>query len=245
MKQWKTKSGYEIIQVLSGRSNVFLLWNGEINILIDTSVSRAWPKLQKKLDKLAIHKIDYLILTHAHYDHAANAGRIKETFNSKVVIQRKEERYLSNGDNILPQGTTLFTRPLVHLLGRRLLPGLKYPPCKPDLLIDTHYDLRALGFTASLIHTPGHTAGSMSLIVDDEIAIVGDTMFGVFKWSVFPPYAEDIALMIHSWGKLLETKCSVFLPSHGTGKSRSLLQKDYHNRIKKLQLTTKDDATPQ
>lgn len=78
MKRWKTNSGYEIIQILSGRSNVFLLTNGEKNILIDTSVSRLWNRLQLKIDKLGINTIDYLILTHTHFDHAANANQIKK-----------------------------------------------------------------------------------------------------------------------------------------------------------------------
>jgi len=110
---------------------------------------------------------------------------------------------------------------------------LKYDPCEPDLVIDSDYDLTEMGFNAYLTHTPGHTAGSVSLIVDDEIAVVGDTMFGVFSRSVFPPYADDKELMVKSWGKLLETKCSEFLPSHGTANSRSIVRKDYDKRIKK------------
>lgn len=62
MKRWRTKSGYDIIMILSGRSNVFLLTNGEKNILIDTSVSRLWNRLQQKLDKLGINSIEYLIV---------------------------------------------------------------------------------------------------------------------------------------------------------------------------------------
>ncbi|MCX6243685.1 MAG: hypothetical protein NTU98_03175 [Bacteroidetes bacterium] len=33
-----------------------------------------------------------------------------------------------------------------------------------------------------------------------------------------------------SWGKLLETDCSWFIPSHGTANSRSLVQEDYNKR---------------
>jgi glyoxylase-like metal-dependent hydrolase (beta-lactamase superfamily II) len=99
-------------------------------------------------------------------------------------------------------------------------------------LVDSHFDLIGFGFNAYLIHTPGHTIGSMSLIIDNEIAIVGDTMFGVFKLSVFPPYAEDTEKMIKSWGKLLETNCSIFIPSHGTENCRSLVQQDYNRRVK-------------
>jgi glyoxylase-like metal-dependent hydrolase (beta-lactamase superfamily II) len=232
MKTWKTKSGYEIIRLLSGRSNAFLLTNGEKNILIDTSVSRLWSRFQHRLKRLGIAGIDYLILTHAHFDHAANANKIKEKYKTTVIVQKEEANYLANGDNILPKGTTILTKPIVNVLGKRLFSRFKYEPCQPDILVDSEYDLSTLGFNAYLIHTPGHTAGSMSLIIDYELAIVGDAMFGVFKWSVFPPFAEDEKLMIKSWGKLLQTKCHVFIPSHGTANIRSLVQKDYNKRNK-------------
>ena len=234
MKKWITKSGYKIIQILSGRSNVFLLTNGKRNILIDTSVARLWSKLLKQLKKLNINEIDYLFLTHAHFDHAANANKIKETFNCKVLIQSNEEDYLAMGENILPKGTSFLTRPIVNILGKRFFYKFRYEPCKPDIVIDSPYNLKELGFNAYLLHTPGHTIGSMSLIIDDEIAIVGDTMFGVFKWSVFPPYAQDIDKMIRSWGKLLETGCAEFLPSHGASNKRIIVQKDYYKRRKRI-----------
>lgn len=234
MKRWKTKSGYEIIRILSGRSNVFLLTNGAKNILIDTSVSHLWNRLQRKLEKSGIKTIDYLILTHAHFDHAANANKIRKKYNALVIIQKEEAGYLSNGDNIMPKGTTLFTRPIVNISGKRLFSIFKYEPCKYDLLVDSCLDLKNLGFAGYLMHTPGHTIGSMSLIVDNEVAMVGDCMFGVFKWSVFPPYAENPEQLIQSWGKLLETNCSLFLPSHGSENSRSLVQKDYDKRKNRI-----------
>ncbi|HOV10530.1 MAG TPA: MBL fold metallo-hydrolase [Bacteroidales bacterium] len=232
MKSWKTKSGYEIIRILSGRSNVFLLTNGQKNVLIDSSVSRLWKKLVKKLDKLGIHSIDYLILTHAHFDHAGNANQIQKKFDAFVIIQKEEAPCLSNGDNILPGGTTIFTRPIMNLFGKRLFSRFKYKPCKCNLMVDSCLDLKAFGFNAYLMHTPGHTIGSMSLIVDDEIAIVGDSMFGVFKWSVFPPFAENAEQMIKSWGKLLATNCTWFIPSHGNANNRLSVESDYKKRIK-------------
>ena len=232
MKKWRTKNGIEIIQILSGRSNVFLLSNGKMNILVDTSVARLWGELQNRLDLLGVKIIDYLILTHSHFDHAANAALIKEKYKAKVILQRKEERYLTDGENILPKGTILFTQLIVSLLGKHLFKILRYQSCKPDILVESQYDLKEFGENVYLTHTPGHTIGSMSLVVDDEISLVGDTMFGVFKWSVFPPYAEDKEMLIKSWGKLLETSCGIFLPSHGTPNKRSLVQRDYNQRTK-------------
>lgn len=230
MKRWNTKNGYEIIKILSGMSNVFLLTNGEKHVLIDTSTASMWNRLQQKLAKLGINSIDYLILTHAHYDHAGNANQIKNKFGALVIIHEEETACLSNGDTILPCGTMILTRFIVNVFGRRLSSRFKYEPCRHDILVDSCFDLKNFGFNAYLMHTPGHTTGSMSLIIDDEIAIVGDCMFGVFKWSVFPPFADDSNQLIKSWGKLLSTNCSTFLPSHGTANKRSLVEYDYKKR---------------
>lgn len=124
MRKWKTKSGYEIFQIIDGRSNVFLLTNGTRNILIDTSVSRLWNKLQKQLQKLKIKDIDCLVLTHSHFDHAANAYRIKEKFNASVIIHKDEAEYLIRGDNIPPKGTIFFSRLIVNALSKFIFSAL-------------------------------------------------------------------------------------------------------------------------
>lgn len=230
MKKWNTKSGSEIIKILSGRSNVFLLTNGKNNILIDTGTGFMWDRLVKVLDQINVNRIDYLILTHTHFDHAANSARIKEKYNAKVIVHKDEASYLISGENISIKGTNLVTRLIVNLLAKRILSVTRFEPCKSNILVDTDFDLSFSGFNAIIMHTPGHTSGSVSVIIDNEIAIVGDTMFGVFKWSVFPPYANDTKQMIKSWGKLLETGCTLFLPGHGSANSRFLVQKCYENR---------------
>ena len=228
MKQWKTRSGYIIYQLISGRSNVFLLTSGNANILVDTSVSRSWKKLQKHLSKLKIKSIDYLVLTHAHFDHAANAKKIKETFGAKVIIQKEDENFILKGENILPNGTNFISKILIKLYGKKFMSLLKYEPCIPNIIVDNKFHLNESGFNAYLKHTPGHTPGSLCLVIDDEISIVGDTMFGVFKWSAFPPFAQNKDQMIKSWGELLKTNCQLFLPSHGTEINRHLMQKTYN-----------------
>ncbi|HNW52576.1 MAG TPA: MBL fold metallo-hydrolase [Prolixibacteraceae bacterium] len=232
MKSWKTKSGYTVTLIMAGRSNVFLLSNGKQNILIDTSVRRLRAKLLRRLEQAHIHSIDYIILTHAHFDHAANANAIKRKYNSKVIIHREEAGYLSVGNNIVPEGTFIYSRIMMNLVGKRIFHRFYYEPCIPDLIVHSTFDLKEIGFNAYLIHNPGHTAGSMSLIVDDEIAIAGDSMFGVFKKSVFPPFAQDVDQMVRSWKVLLETGCQAFFPSHGTANSRILLQKEYDLRVR-------------
>jgi glyoxylase-like metal-dependent hydrolase (beta-lactamase superfamily II) len=230
MNTWHTKSGYKIYQVLSGRSNVFLLAANERNILIDTGTKNKWNRLKKKLIHLNIHKIDYLIVTHAHFDHAGNAAKVKDYFGTSVIVHRTEASCLISGKNSNTNGSNIFTRFLFHIAANKIIAKLKYPPCRCDILMDSVFDLKTLGLNAYILHTPGHTTGSVSVIIDNEIAIAGDTLFGVFYGSVYPPFAKDVAEMIHSWGKLIATNCHLFIPSHGTANTRELVQKGYSKR---------------
>ena len=230
MKIWNTKSGYQIIQILSGRSNVFLLTNGRKNILIDTGPARKWEKLNSNLKSLNINKLDFLILTHTHFDHVANSFNLKTYYDPKVVVQRKEELYIRNGANKFPRGTNPITRFLINVIGDKISDKYNFTPCQPDILFDSTFNFNELGFNAYLLQTPGHSIGSVSLIVDNEIAIVGDAMFGVFKSSIFPPFADNPKVMIDSWGKLLETNCSIFIPAHGSENNREKVRRNYEER---------------
>jgi hydroxyacylglutathione hydrolase len=230
MKILKTKSRYSIYCVLTGRSNAFLISGGGKNILIDTGPGGAWKKLTGRLKNLNIKAIDFLILTHGHYDHAENSAKIRREYGAKVIINAEEAKYLEKGENIIPHGTNIFTRLLIKNLPPALTRRLNYEPCFPDVLTDQYSDFIDTGLDIHIIHTPGHSPGSQSIIVDNEIALVGDAIFGVFPRSVFPPFAEDEKEMIKSWGKLLETGCSLFLPSHGTEVRRELLYRDFMKR---------------
>ncbi|MDD4296895.1 MAG: MBL fold metallo-hydrolase [Ruminiclostridium sp.] len=233
MKKLVTNSGYTIYQVLSGRSNVFLITNGKDNLLVDTSTKRNYRRLDKALKDLDCNNISLLILTHAHFDHTANASLIKEKYSPEIVVHLNDKDFLETGNNPLPQGTNFLTRFFVNIFGKRLSPFVKYDSVKSDVIIKDNYDLKEYGFNAYIIHTPGHTLGSISVIVDGEIAIVGDAMFGVFKKSVFPPFADNPIKMIDSWSKLLDTGCKVFLPSHGTETGKILLESQYKKYKKK------------
>ena len=216
--------------MLAGRSHVFLLSKGGQNILVDTSPSACWRKLDRQLQRLGLDRLDALILTHTHYDHAGNAVRLQEKYEAKVIVHCAEGPFLARGESIIPKGTNFLGRLLIDHLGKKLAPRLTCPPCRPDILVDDVFPLTDYGFNAFIMHTPGHSPGSQSVIVDDEIALVGDAMFGIFPGSAFPPFASDARQLVESWGKLLTTGCRLFLPAHGTANSRQLVLKDYYKR---------------
>ena len=235
MKSWKTKNGYEIFQVLSGRSNSYFISTGTLNILVDTGKESAYNRLKLNIDllKLTNKKIAFLILTHTHFDHCQSAAKIKEQANCRIIVSEKEEESIKKGYTSLPNGTLIFTR-LISFLGNWI--GKKrfgYKPFIPDILVDDEFDLMDYDLNIKMIKTEGHSSGSISVIVDNEIAIVGDAIFGVFKNSVFPPYADNPIEMIKSWRMLLDTDCDTFLPGHGKEVKRELIQKEYYKYARK------------
>ncbi len=230
MKTWLTSGGISIIRILSGRSKVFLITKGMKNILVDTGLGIEWKLLRLRLNKLTVYHIDCLILTHSHFDHAGNAARIRKAFRTPVIIHGNEAHFLKSGTSPVPDGTFTYSKAIMKTLSGISSSIGRYRSCRHDILVGSRYELNNFGIDAYILHTPGHTAGSVSIVIDNEIAIVGDTMFGIFPGSVFPPFAEDPRQLINSWGQLLDTGCSLFLPSHGSANTRELVQKEYHKR---------------
>jgi len=227
MKTWNTKS-CTIYQLLEGRSNSFLINSQNNYILIDTGRANSWKKLSSKLDEiLGKNKLSGLILTHAHFDHVENTAKIKEKYKSRIIVHQSELEYIMQGNSPLPKGSNLATGFMVNVLGKKLQSKYQYEKVNPDIIVGEKYDLIDFGFNAYIIHTPGHSKGSMSIIIDNEIAVVGDAMFGVFGNSIYLPFADDPETMIKSWNKLINTNCDLFLPGHGKEISQKLLESQY------------------
>jgi hydroxyacylglutathione hydrolase len=228
MKTWITGSGCKIIRVLFGRSNVFMISGGTSRLLVDTGSSGDGKRLLKILGKTG--KPDAVIMTHTHFDHAGNAGLLKERFSPAFIVQENEKEFLESGDSPLPKGTRPWTRFIYNLGAERKQHWFHVQGVKGDYAFKDSYDLSGFGINAFVLHTPGHSAGSSSIVVDNEYALAGDTLIGVIPGSAYPPWGDDPAGIILSWKKLLETGCHTFLPSHGLAISRQRVEKEYSRR---------------
>lgn len=214
---------------MTGRSNSYLITDEDVNVLVDTGKHSSYVRLRRNIESLGLARkeITLLILTHTHYDHCRNAARIREHENCRILMSRMEMGFAESGFTPLPKGTFGITRLVSNLgnwIGQR---KFGYPPFTPDLLIEEETEWIQNHFKIKILHTNGHSQGSISVIVDNQIAIVGDEMLGVYKNSIFPPFADDIKQMINNWEKLLNTACDLFLPGHGKEITRELLQKEY------------------
>ncbi len=189
-----------------------------------------------ELDELGVSdgSLAGLVLTHTHYDHAENAAEIKKRYRTKIIVHKKEADYVRKGENPVIHGTLPLTGWISDRLSHLYLSRFfRYQPVDGDLTVADRYDLKSLGFQGHLLATPGHSPGSLSVILENEIAIVGDALFGVFRGSVIPPFAADEKGMVASWEKLLKTGCSLYLPAHGTERGREVLERQYEKYKRK------------
>ncbi|HOP03254.1 MAG TPA: MBL fold metallo-hydrolase [Tenuifilaceae bacterium] len=228
MKQWKTENGTQIIKLLSGRINVYLVKCSGFNILVDTGMCYAYRSLKKAILKsLPLSEtVSYLVLTHTHFDHCRNAHRIKRDYQCRIVAGENESNCTEAGFTPIPEGTNWFTKRISNL-GKRLGRSfLGYYPFTVDVVIQNQLKIENQSSKIEMISTPGHSTGSISVLVDNEIALVGDAMFGTFKNSIFPPFADDVTEMKRSWKKLLDTGCNIFFPGHGKEICKKLVEKE-------------------
>ena len=228
MKTWITGRGCRITRVLFGRSNVYLLSNGTSRLLVDTGAAGDGKRLLKRLGQAG--RLDAVIMTHTHFDHAGNAGMLKEQLSPVFIIQEREKDFLESGDSPIPKGTKAYTRLIYRLGAERKQHWFHIAGVKADIVFGERYDLLDFGFNAFVLHTPGHSAGSSCVVADNEIALVGDTVGGFNPGSVFPPWGDDASEMVRSWKKLLDTSCHTFHPTHGFPVSRQRLEKEYERR---------------
>jgi hydroxyacylglutathione hydrolase len=210
-------------------SNAYLVANGKQAILIDCGMKKKERKILAALErmKIAPRDIQLIILTHTHYDHCGSLKALQQITGAKVLVHKAEAQCLEEGYCAFPKGTMWFPK-IMSAIGNALNKRVgRYAPVTPDILISKRFDLQPFGIDGYILPTPGHTAGSISVIIEEDHAIVGDTLFNIFRHSVFPAYANDQEILLKSWKKLLEMGCEHFYPGHGKPFTRERLQKTY------------------
>jgi glyoxylase-like metal-dependent hydrolase (beta-lactamase superfamily II) len=207
----------KLISIRAGLTNCYLLAEHGNCLLVDTSTKGYPEKLIKAITSrgYAMSDLKFIFLTHAHYDHAGSAKALKDASGASVIIHESEKENIAEGFMRIPKGTTPMHK-FISYMGRngpmeRKIGG--YAPVKADMVFSDALDLREFGFDARIIHTPGHTVGSSTLIVGDK-AVVGDAMFNM-TGSYYPGFANDEPTLKKTWQKLLQLDVMRYLPSHG------------------------------
>lgn len=221
-----------------GMINAFLLVNSSGCILIDTGLPGTENKIEKVLAKLNLtfSDINLIIITHAHIDHAGNAAKIKSLSNAKIIAHKGDLQYYRGKNKMHFCSTGWFGR-LFSMTGAIQKP---YDVFEPDILLTSKdkFDLKIYGIDGEVMSTPGHTAGSISVVVENEKAVVGDLISsGVLLGGIIrknkakrPPFEDNPLIVSQQLKAITDKGVEEFHMGHGG----PLPKKEVLNHIRKL-----------
>ena len=144
-----------------------------------------------------------ILLTHGHFDHTGAAAALKEKLGIPLYIHKGDEGMLSDSNKALAY----------------FCPGKPYNAVKADFLLNDGDKVEQDGVSFRVMHTPGHSAGSVCYIVDIadglNLMFAGDT---IFKDSIgrSDTYSGDYSVQRQTLDKLknLEEDYLIY-PGHG------------------------------
>ena len=195
-------------------------------VMIDTGYENSYNSVIRKLGTRLISPEDirYLLLTHAHDDHA---GFLEEWMtkhsHTQVIAHEKAVAGLRKGQNKFVGGCStlgafLFCQ-LMALLGNS---EHRYPRLSEEHLakIITLSEDNLLQLESNLqgkiLLTPGHTEDSISLLVDGNLFCGDAAMNGIPSIHKITIWVEDKVAFEKSWDVMLASGAKKIYPAHGT-----------------------------
>lgn len=169
----------KVLQVGELATNCYLLEDEEAGLAAVIDPGDEAEKILKALDQDGM-KVEYILLTHGHYDHIGGvSGLVKALPGVKVYLHKADSRGV--GYHVVPLADQV--------------EGLLY--------YDDGDTLTMGALTIQVIHTPGHTPGSVTLKVGD-VLFCGDTLFaGSMGRTDFPGGSyDDIMVSLKRLGGL-------------------------------------------
>ena len=165
-----------IYQISLGAVNTFIIEDNGLT-LIDTGTANSADKIFAAIIKGGKdpHDIKRIILTHCHPDHTGSAAEIKKRLNIPVFAHYVDALLIEKGIGMrkpmyLSPG---FINLIVYNLFIKKAPGTLDALKADELLKDN--DVIPVGGGIEVIHTPGHCAGHIALLVKNEgVLIAGD-----------------------------------------------------------------------
>ena len=184
-----------LIQLSDIDSNIYVLGD----TVIDSGTGFNFTRLHTllKIMKLNFSAIKQVINTHGHFDHIGGNGYF---LKAKIAIHEKDAPILESGD--LQKSYADF------------FDG-KLKPRPVDQKLKEGQVLQVNGMAFKVLHTPGHTPGSISLYNEkDSMLICGDLVFSDGVGRTDLP-GGDVALLDQSLERISKLKINKLLPGHG------------------------------
>ena len=187
-------------------------------VLVDTGCAGEEERILRGMRRFNLdpQRVALLLHTHGHTDHAGSTRALQSRLRVPAAVHSADAPKMRAGDS----GPLVPLRLSSRILSLFLDP--RFPAVEPDVLVEEGYSLAEFGLPATVLHTPGHTPGSISILFEDGRAIAGDLMMGGSLGGAFHPdnpgyhyYAEDLTELRRSIRKLLDRGAKTIYLGHG------------------------------
>lgn len=207
-------------------------------LLIDAGWHGKVEKFKNGLKMLGVKpdEIKYILLTHHHHDHVAIVQELKTITNAKLIVHKNQIPYLERGVTNTVD-IKQYNR-VLRLIDRFTKPFIKYnyPPITINnydtIMSDDINDniLRNIGVEGKIVSTPGHSNDSVSILLDNGTAYVGDLAMNIksikrMSGMPLPIEAEDFEQVKFSIKNLIHLGANLFYPSHGEVITKEMIER--------------------
>jgi hydroxyacylglutathione hydrolase len=206
-----------VIPIPLGFVFAFLV-RGKKDILVDAGTVGAHNRIISALQSLGVDvaSLSLVLITHGHMDHFGCLAGLLPHLKCPVAVHTLDAEALRRGRS--PSGPPVGTFARILLKATAPLVARPSAPVEPGIAFSGSLDLRPYGIEGSAEHTPGHTRGSVSLILSGGEAIIADLLRGSMRAASTPrwPYvAQDLAELKRSIGRVLDQRPRKLWTSHG------------------------------
>jgi len=149
-------------------------------------------------------------------DHAGSTAALIQKAGIPSLIHARDYEKLLQGSN----GEIVHHSFIGGLIKKFIVRA--YKPVRADIIFQNKIDLSDFGIEGKLVHTPGHTPGSCSLLLANGDVMVGDLLMGGWIGGYINPwlpgyhyFIDDREAIHRSLRKLLDMGAQKFYPGHG------------------------------
>lgn len=196
--------------------------------VIDCGYASTYGNVMQGLRELGIEpsRVDYLIPTHLHLDHAGATGHLlRHMPRARVIAHEKAVPHLVDPTKLVESATSLFGEKLVQMYGKPLpIDRNKITAVGAESSIDLG------GATLTTLHAPGHAPHQISVIFEEERLLFSADAVGMVFPSfptllpTTPPPSLDPVKLVHTLEMLRQTDPKMLLvPHYGVRKDVGLV----------------------